>query len=241
MMATRQDITRGPNDSVYTQVRELIVRGRIAPGTRLVETELARTLAVSRTPVREALRRLAQEGFAHPIGRGAKLQVAAAPTSVTDLLDLFGIIGVLEGLASRGVAMMTRTERLALARELRLRNRRFATLARAPRRTAEFFDSHDAFHAVFVERCASARLRQLIAAVRPQVKRYELLYATAVGTGFGASVREHAAVIAAVASGNADRAERAVRLNWSMSAVRLARGLASLPASGLGDYRSHHG
>ena len=237
-MTTIQSEASGPNQAVYSQVRELIVCGRIAPGTRLVETELARTLAVSRTPVREALRRLAQEGFARAIGSGAKLQVAAAPTSVADLLDLFGIIGVLEGLASRGVAALSGAERLTLARELRRRNRRFAALSRAPRRTAEFFDSHDGFHALFVERCASARLRHLIAAVRPQVKRYELLYATAVGSGFGASVREHAAIIAAFAAGNPDRAERAVRRNWSMSGERLARGLASLPASGLGDYRS---
>ena len=228
----------GRDAGVYAQVREWIVSGRIAPGTRLVETELASTLAVSRTPVREALRRLAQEGLAQAVNTGAKLQVAAAPTTVSDLIDLFGIIGALEGLAGRGVAALGRAERMALARELRVRNRRFATLARGPRRTVEFFDSHDAFHALFVERCGSPRLQHLIGAVRPQVKRYELLYATAVGSGFGASIREHRAIIAALASGSPDRAERTVRMNWSMSAERLARGLSGLPTRGLGDYRS---
>ena len=77
-----------PHDDVYDHVRGLIVSGRIAPGTRLVETELARTLAVSRTPVREAIRRLAQEGLANAVGTGAKLQVAVAPATVADLLDL---------------------------------------------------------------------------------------------------------------------------------------------------------
>ena len=227
-----------PNDEVYDHVRGLIVSGRIAPGTRLVETELARTLAVSRTPVREAIRRLAQEGLANAVGTGAKLQVAVAPTTVSDLLDLFAIIGALEGIASRGVAALDRAERSALAQNLQTLNDRFARLARRPLRTPEFFDSHDAFHAAFVECCASDRLRQLIAAVRPQVKRYELLYATAVGANFETSLREHKAIIAAIRMGNPDRAEGAVRSNWSMSAKRLAHGVTKRPASQLGDYRT---
>ena len=230
-----------PNDEVYDHVRGLIVSGRIAPGTRLVETELARTLAVSRTPVREAIRRLAQEGLANAVGTGAKLQVAVAPATVTDLLDLFAIIGALEGLAGRGLAALERGERLALARNLGARNDRFARLSRRPLRTPEFFDSHDAFHSAFVERCASDRLRQLIEAVRPQVKRYELLYATAVGTSFNASLQEHRSIIAAMAAGDPDRVERAVRRNWSMSAKRLAQGVSGRPANRLGDYRVQAG
>jgi DNA-binding GntR family transcriptional regulator len=236
-----RDVTGRPTDEVYDHVRGLIVSGRIAPGTRLVETELARTLDVSRTPVREAIRRLAQEGLANAVGTGAKLQVAVAPATVADLLDLFAIIGALEGVASRGIAALGRAERSALARNLGVLNDRFARLSRRPLRTPEFFDSHDAFHAAFVERCASNRLRQLIEAVRPQVKRYELLYATAIGAHFNASLREHKAIIAAIRMGHPDRAERAVRWNWCMSAKRLARGVTERPASRLGDYRTKAG
>src|SRR5688572_20781185 len=82
---------------VYARLRSLIVAGRIAPGARLVETEFARRLAVSRTPVREAMRRLAQEGFATVVGSGAKTQMAVAPATLADLQDLFAIIGALEG------------------------------------------------------------------------------------------------------------------------------------------------
>jgi hypothetical protein len=56
------------NTAVYTRLRGVIVTGRIAPGTRIVETEFARRLNVSRTPVREAMRRLAQEGLANVVG-----------------------------------------------------------------------------------------------------------------------------------------------------------------------------
>jgi DNA-binding GntR family transcriptional regulator len=69
------------------------------------------------------------------------------------------------------------------------------------------------------------------------VKRYELLYATAVGKDFSASLREHRAIIAALRSGTADRAERAIRINWSNSAARLSAGLASASVGALGTYR----
>jgi DNA-binding GntR family transcriptional regulator len=236
----RFDVTRtAPGDVAYDRLRALIVSGRIAPGTRLIETEFARRLHVSRTPVREAMRRLAHEGLAHVVGSGAKTQMAVAPVTRSDLIDLFSIIGALEGVAGRGVEAFGRTARGALAAELSERNAEFEAQCKAqPRDFTRFFAAHDAFHSRFVERCASDRLRQLVNAVRPQVKRYELIYAHAVGRDFGDSLREHRAIIAALRSGDADAAEQAIRLNWSNSARRLSGGAASTALHALGDYRS---
>jgi len=166
------------------------------------------------------------------------LQVAVAPATVADLIDLFAIIGALEGVAGRGVERLSGAQRQALARDLTALNARFAKVAKARLRDAErFFDSHDAFHSRFVERCASDRLRNVIDAIRPQVKRYELLYAAAVGRDFSSSLREHRAIISAIRTGTVDQVERAIRLNWSHSARRLSAGLASVTVSALGDYR----
>jgi len=57
-------------DMVYRELRELIVSGRLAPGTRLVETMVADRLGVSRTPVRSAFQRLQQEGYAVAANEG---------------------------------------------------------------------------------------------------------------------------------------------------------------------------
>lgn len=238
MKAAAANLGRTPHPDVYVRLRSLIVTGRIAPGTRLVEAEFAQRMAVSRTPVREAIRRLAHEGLAQVVRAGAKLQVAVAPATVADLIDLFAIIGALESVAGRGVDRLGTAERASLARDLTALNARFAKLAQNHRRHPErFFDSHDAFHSTFVERCASERLQHLIGAVRPQVKRYELLYATAVGKDFSASLREHRSIISALRSGNADHVERAIRLNWTNSAARLSAGLASAAVGALGSYR----
>lgn len=221
------------------RLRDLIVTGRVAPGTRLVETEFARRLLVSRTPVREAVRRLTQEGLAHIVSTGRRVQIAVAPVTLSDLGDLFSVIGALEGVAGRGAERLSGARRRNLADRLAEQNARFAALSKAlPRDFGLFFEAHDAFHALFVETCASQRLRLLIDAVRPQIKRYELIYANVIGHDFEESVREHRAIVSAFRSGTAGAVEHAIRGNWFKSADRLFRAPGARALRALGDYRA---
>jgi DNA-binding GntR family transcriptional regulator len=240
-MSTRRTrhASSSPRESVYARLRELIVTGRIAPGTRLVETEFARRLLVSRTPIREATRRLIQEGLANVISSGRRAQIAVAPVTLADLADLFAIIGALEGVAGRGVQALSGPARRTLANRLAGQNARFEALSKAlPRDFPQFFEAHDAFHSLFVDACASERLRLLIAAVRPQIKRYELIYANVIGRDFADSVREHRAIVSAFRSGTPDAVEHAIRLNWLESGERLFHTAGARGFYGLGDYRA---
>lgn len=85
-------------ERAYAAIREGIVTGGFAPGARLREEELARIVGASRTPVREALRRLQADGFVdfHP-NRGARVPY----WSRQDLHELFGLRTVLESYAAR--------------------------------------------------------------------------------------------------------------------------------------------
>src|SRR2546423_794899 len=105
--------------SLYENLRELIIRGNLAPGVRLVELDVAARLGVSRTPAREAIQRLSQEGFLTQIGSGPRTQLAVAPLSVDDMLDLYSIIGSLEGSAARRTSRLAAAERLALAKRMK--------------------------------------------------------------------------------------------------------------------------
>ncbi len=82
-------------------IREAIIDGRLAPGQRLKEEELARELGISRTPVREALLILESEGLVESIPkRGATVRSYA----VDDLDDLYQLRALLEGYAARRAA-----------------------------------------------------------------------------------------------------------------------------------------
>src|SRR5437899_12486779 len=95
----------------YQQLRELIVWGRLAPGSRVIESDVAERLGVSRTPVRSALHRLQQEGYIVGVGRGREHRLTVAPLTHEDARDLFSIIGAIEALAAQHAAGPARPSR----------------------------------------------------------------------------------------------------------------------------------
>jgi len=91
----------GKNSRVIVQIREMILQGELAPGERVREVELASKLGVSRTPVRESLPILAQEGVLTQLDTRGFVVRAFTPQDIMDAID---VRGVLEGLAARMLA-----------------------------------------------------------------------------------------------------------------------------------------
>ncbi|MQL53788.1 FCD domain-containing protein [Desulfofundulus thermobenzoicus] len=91
---------QGPDtrEMVYIKLKKALLAGEIGSGQRLVERKLAEKLGVSRTPVREAIRMLEREGLVRHVPRSGSVAVALSPGEV---LDIYSIRAVLEGLAAR--------------------------------------------------------------------------------------------------------------------------------------------
>ena len=100
----------------------MIVWGRLAPGTRIVEAEIATRLGVSRTPTRSAIHRLQQEGYVTALDRAKERRLIVAPLTQEDARELFDIVGQLEGLAARGAAALDTKPRATLVQKLRRMN-----------------------------------------------------------------------------------------------------------------------
>ena len=212
--------------AIYDKVRSLIVRGRLLPGTRVTEADLANELKVSRTPAREALRRLQQERLLVPTGAhdGAKLRLAVASMTADEARELYAAAGALEGVVARNVKDLGEDQRRALAAELAKAEAAFRREAtkRAPDWDQQF-ELHHAFHEVLRTWLGGPRLRQLLDGLRPHLDRYEYFYGPLHRSGFDATFEEHDAIVAAIESGRADAAERAVRANWFKGAERVVR------------------
>jgi DNA-binding GntR family transcriptional regulator len=209
---------------VYTALREGIVRGTLAPGARLVETEIAERLGVSRTPVREALTRLEREGYV-ATASGKRARPTVAPLTKHDVNELLYVVGALEGLAARRAALLPHAARRALLRSLTTINQ---TFLRAAKRRADFnrlFEADEEFHRKYVEAGAGPRLRALHDAVKPQAERYIRMYVSLLAGEAPVSAGEHQAIIGAIRSGDAPAAERAVQTNWRHAADRLSRAI----------------
>lgn len=209
---------------VYEQLRELIVHGRLAPGSRLVETDIATRFAVSRTPVRGALQRLQQEGYIVDSPSMRQSRPTVAPLTGDDARELFDIVGQLEALAAANAAMLPANRRQVLCRELTAINTDFKKAAQTSRPDHDrLWDLDERFHERCVEVAGGPRLRLLHGSVKPQAERYERLYVSYLAGEIVTSVAEHEEIINAIADADVEGAKAAVERNWHNAADRLGR------------------
>ncbi|PZA05759.1 MULTISPECIES: GntR family transcriptional regulator [unclassified Meiothermus] len=115
---------RSVREAAYAHLREAILGGRLVPGERISELGLAETLGISRTPVREALQRLAQEGLVELVpAKGARVRVLRPE----EVREVYEVRALLEAEAARLAAQHASTDELSYLADL------LATLDGIPR------------------------------------------------------------------------------------------------------------
>ena len=217
----------------YRRLRELIVTGRLAPGSRIIETSVADRLGVSRTPVRAALQRLQQEGYVVVTSPGQQSRMAVAPLTQEDAIELFGMVSAVEGLAANGAARRPAELRARVVAELRTLNADLLKASTSDARDVNrVFTLDERFHRRVVEFGAGQRLLALHDSIKPQSERYGRIYSSALIDEMVSSVREHEAVINAIESADAEAAETAMRRNWINASQRLANVIDTLGERG---------
>jgi DNA-binding GntR family transcriptional regulator len=227
-IGTAADAPHGSRpEQVYTRLRDLIVQGLLAPGSRIVETEIATRLGVSRTPVREALQRLQQEGYVMGSPGAQQSRLTVAPLTRDDVHELLNIVGALEGMGARGAGQLPAPERKNLVADLRSRNADFQRAGKAmPIDHGNLYEADERFHRRIVEASAGPRLLALHDAVKPQAERYIRMYISMLTGDIRTSVYEHDVITSAIDEGRADDAELAVQVNWRHAADRLSKVIA---------------
>jgi DNA-binding GntR family transcriptional regulator len=210
--------------TAFQRVRDLIVHGKLAPGSWIVEGDLCEHLSMSRTPVRGALYLLQREGYVIESRNGSKSRMIVAPLTKEDAGELYPIVGHLEGLAGRRTADLPQRERSELAGKLRAVNEQLGHIARdRGSHGPHIFDLDHEFHRLLLAAGAGPRLAALHRAIEPQTERYWRLYASSIIGELHVSAAEHEVIIAALVAGDADRLERALFVNWENGCKRLAK------------------
>lgn len=208
----------------FHEIRELIVHGRLSPGSWIVEADLASHLAMSRTPVRSALHLLQREGYVLEHTNVRKSRMIVAPLTREDAEELYQVIGRVEGIAGRRTASFPKSRRMEIATELRRFNEQLRNLTDAENaRGSGIFEIDRGFHRTIVEAGTGPRLLALHKSIEPQAERYWRLYASWIMHDLHPSVAEHEEIIAAIVSGDATRTERALQANWENGCGRLAK------------------
>ncbi len=192
-------------DDVYESLRDAIVDGTFAPGERLRDHELETWLGVSRTPIREALLRLARAGLvvAQP-GRAT----IVAPSDPASVANAQAIASAMHELATR-LAVPQLTPAAITAMEAA--NERFAA-ALEQLHVDDALHADDAFHAVLVTASANAMIAEVLEYVTPLIRRAERQrFSSLAGRD---SVAQHRAIIERCRAGDAEGAALLNRENW---------------------------
>jgi DNA-binding GntR family transcriptional regulator len=203
------------------EVRELIVHGKLSPGTWIVEEELAKRLQLSRTPTRAALQWLQQEGYIREQRTATKSRMIVSPLTKEDANELYPFIGRIEGLAGRITAALPKAKRMVIAQQLKAINQQLAEIKSDSSKQGGIFDLDRSFHRLVVESGAGPRLLAWHNTIEPQVERYWRLYASSIMNNLHSSIDEHNDIIRALTDGDADRMERSLQLNWENGRLRL--------------------
>ena len=156
-------------DVVFKTLREAILRGDLKPGERLIELQLAAKLGVSRTPIREAIRMLEQEGLAVTVPRkGAEV----AQMTLKDMEDVLEVREVLDELAVK--LACTKVNEEQLARLIKVQEEfELSTVGDDVKKIAE---ADVAFHEVIYEIADNPKLVSILNNLREQVYRYRVEY-----------------------------------------------------------------
>ncbi|QUQ72086.1 GntR family transcriptional regulator [Kutzneria sp. CA-103260] len=201
-------------DRALATIRQAIVSGDLVPGEAIRDLDLAERLGLSRTPVREALSHLAEEGLVESKPHSYTRVTPIDPVAVRDALQ---VVQAMHGLALRLAVPLLTADHLSL---MRAANSRFHAALTAGE-IAGAFSADDDFHRVPVEACANFAVAATIQRYTPLVRRLEYQrFSSSCGAD---SVAMHEEIVLACEQGDGDLASRLAEHNWSTLAAELAK------------------
>ncbi len=202
-------------EKIVDYLKESIIKGYLKPGERIAEPELAERFGVSRTPVREALRQLASEGFLIILPRKG---ATVSPITDKDVQEFYAIKSLLEGYAARIACKRMSDRDIKRMEEL---NEQMRALAEKED-VKNFFKCDNRFHDIFLKACGNDKLYNLVHSLVQQFERFRIT-ALSVPGRMRDSVRQHEEIIEAFKRGDEERVEKLVKANAEKGAEILVQ------------------
>ncbi|HNR05513.1 MAG TPA: GntR family transcriptional regulator [Bacillota bacterium] len=204
---------------VFNSIRGAIISGVLKPGERLMEVQLAEKMGVSRTPIREAIRKLELEGLVVMIARkGAYV----ADLSIKNITDVLEVRAVLEGLAS-GLAALRMTEEEI--KDLELTARHFEQ-AMNSNDVEGVIQTDIEFHEKIFKATRNEKLLQLTNSLMEQVQRFRVMYLNKAIKSTNL-IKEHYKIVEAISRRNREMAENIAKIHIQNAEKDMMRLLGS--------------
>ena len=178
------------HDEAAARIRDMIIEGKLEPGSKISERQLCELFGISRTPLREALKVLAKEGLLVLLpNRGARV----ARLTAKDLADLFRVMGTLEGLAGELACANVGEETLGEIRALH--HEMLAHHARGDR--AAYFHANQAIHDAIFAAAGNSVLSSMYEGLKGRIRPARYM-ANLTRERWDEAVREHGEMLEAL-------------------------------------------
>ncbi len=203
----------------FTLLQQWIKNGTLAPGEKISDTELAKALGLSRTPVREALQMLEMQGF-----------IEMKPGSVTrvtlvekeDIFKIYPPLAALDAIAAETAAEKIDSGTIKVLRDL---NQQFAT-ALMEQEIDKAMELDERFHQTILGIAANPFLTSFITTLQMHVSRFKYVFLQQLEVSYRRSVEEHEAILDALESQNSEKAGRMIYQNWMRPMTEIVKQLA---------------
>lgn len=190
-------------DLAYQKIKEAIIRGDLLPGEQLTEEDLAQSLGISRTPLREAINILMRESWILK----DKSRIRVAPITQSEINNLFLMREYLEGLAIRQATENLTDGFLSELSKVMESMRK----AEEENNTNQIVHHGMEFHQLIIQQGNNPLLTEMLGSVLEKIKRYRHLGVNTISNRPQSAVAEHYKMIEEIKSGDPDRAEKAMR------------------------------
>ncbi|CAM3405687.1 GntR family transcriptional regulator [Paenibacillus lupini] len=194
-------------ERAFSQIQRWIIDGTLQPGEKLIDAELAESLGVSRTPIREAFQLLEVQGLVsmHP-GKETKV----TEIEKDDIFKMYSTMAVLQALAAETAAKVIVPEQIE---QLRAINLEFANAIKSGQ-AYQAMEVDEQFHNLIVELSDNSYVASFSASLQIHKRRFKYVFLKQPVAATQASVDEHALIITAFEKNDSDLAQAIIKQNF---------------------------
>ncbi|CAH0156469.1 HTH-type transcriptional repressor RspR [Peribacillus sp. Bi96] len=214
MVHSTQKINRtSVREEAYTILMDWIVQGALLPGQQLRDKELAEQLGVSRTPIREALLRLEDEGF---VETKPSRSTIVSPIRFDEILNIYSLVWTLEKLAMEQVFEIIEEKHI---HELDVINQQLKKAMNEENQSTAVQKDNE-FHSIYSNLSTNDELKRILSGLKRKLIRIELFYFNQV-SDVHLSIDEHDQIIKALRQRNLPLVLETIEKNWKESFYRI--------------------
>jgi DNA-binding GntR family transcriptional regulator len=201
------------NQKVYRLLKESIIKGFLEPGTKLLENKIAEEKHVSRTPVREAMQKLAAEGFVKMIPNQT---MVVTEVSFEDIKEVLQIRGVLEGLAARIAAKKINRQEIDELEKIVTQMDLYAT----KKDLLSYCKLSDEFHDFILNICGNKRIIQIRDNLSSFIYRFRIKSLSVPGR-LKCSFEEHRKIMESLKKHSSEEVDRLSQIHMENTLINI--------------------